>query len=176
MTIEMFRKIKQAYKHKDENSLQRGVLPMRSTKRGFWGTSNLDDVYHFFLQQNFDSDTRFIDLGAGDARVVLIASLFVDASGVEFDEALVEEGRAVAQELGLEVNLVVDDMRNLDFSEYDVLYSYADQQWDFVKHKLLRELRGSLFCYHDTYHPRFLEKQKITWIGQIPIYHYTNPS
>lgn len=175
MTLEDFKRIRAAFKEKDEQSMQLGSLPMRSTKKGFWGTSNLDDVYNFFLQKNFDKDTQFLDLGAGDGRVVLVAGLFVQARGVECDEALVAEGRAVASKLGLEVDLVVEDMRNIDFSCYEVLYSYADQQWDFLKHKLLRELSGELYCYHDTYHPRFLEKGRITWIGQIPIYCYTHP-
>ena len=155
--------------------MQRGSLPMRSTQRGFWGTSNLDDVYSFFVQKKFPRHTRFLDLGAGDGRVVMVANLFVDAVGVEFDADLVAQGRAVAAQLGFDLELVQDDMRNLDFSRFDVLYSYADQQWDFLKHKLLRELSGELYCYHDTYHPHFLEKGKITWVGQIPIFLYTKP-
>lgn len=170
-----FERIKQAFTQKDGEGLQGGSLPMRSTERGFWGTSNLDDVYEFFVQKSFPEDTRFLDLGAGDGRVVLVADLFVQAAGVEFDEDLVDEGKEIAQSLGRDVDLIADDMRNVDFGEYDVLYSYADQRWEFVKHKLLRELSGELYLYHDTYHPRFLEKGKTTWVGQIPVFKYTHP-
>ncbi len=173
---EAFARIKQAYTELDSRALASGSLPMRSTERGFWGASNLDDVYAFFEEKSFASSTRFLDLGCGDGRVVLVASLFVQAAGVEFDARLVEQAHSVADALGMDVQLIADDMRNVDFSSYDVLYSYADQRWDFIKHKLLRELDGELYCYHDTYHPRFLDKGRITWVGQIPIFLYTNPS
>ena len=173
---EAFERIKGVYRERDEQSLKQGRLPMRSTERGFWGTSNLDDVYDFFEQKQFPESHRFLDLGSGDGRVVLVASLFVQAAGVEFDRELTRQAKEIAQDLELDVELIADDMRNVDFSDYHILYSYADQRWDFVKHKLLRELEGELYCYHDTYHPRFLKKGRITWVGQIPIYKYTRPS
>lgn len=168
-----FEAIKQAFASRDHAKLSQGQLPMRSTQVGFWGVSNLDDVYNWFEAMEFAPTTRFIDLGCGDGRVVAVASLFVHASGVEYDEELVLEGRSILSELGVDAQLIAGDMRSLDFSSYDVLYMYADQNFLFLKQKLQKELSGTLFLYHDTYHPDFLRKGKITWVGQIPIYAYT---
>ncbi len=170
---ESFAAIKEAFQKKDEALLKKGQLPMRSTERGFWGVSNLDDVHSFFLAKKFPSKTRFCDLGCGDGRVAMVASLFVEATGIEYDKELVEEGERLAKELGLDVELLREDIRDVDLSAFDALYMYADQRFDFLKNKLLRELRGTLYLYHDTYHPDFLEKGKIFWAGQIPIFSYT---
>lgn len=170
-----FLKIREAFQEKDNESMSRGRLPMRSTARGFWGTSHLDDVWNFFEQMAFPDGTRFMDLGCGDGRVVLVASLFVTASGVEYDEDLIEEGREVAQRLGIKCALIAGDIRDIDFSAYDALYMYADQNFSFIREKLLAELAGTLYLYHDTYHPEFLEKGRITWVGQIPVFSYARP-
>lgn len=171
-----FEQIKEYFKAKDHARIASGRLPMRSTEAGFWGVSHLDDVKDFFEKKQFSTNTKFLDLGSGDGRVVLVASLYVDAVGVEFDQELVNESRQAAQELGLNVSFICDDFIHVDFSSYDVLYSYADQRWDRYKDKLLSELSGELYCYHDTYHPRFLVRQKTFWANQIPIYCYRNPS
>lgn len=173
MSREHFERIKNHFKEKDAAGLSKGRLPMRSTEKGFWGVSNLDDVYQFFQEKQFPKDATFIDLGCGDGRVTLVASLFVKASGLEWDEELIKEAQNAAQELNIDAKFHREDMRNHDLSEYDAIYMYADQRFDFLKHKLLEELNGALYLYHDTYHPDFLEKGKITWIGQIPIFEYT---
>lgn len=147
---------------------------MRSTEVGFWGVSHLDDVKDFFEQKRFAKDTKFLDLGSGDGRVVLVASLYVDAVGVEFDEELISRSREAAKKLGMDVSFIQEDFRSLDWSLFDVLYSYADQRWDSFKEKLLSELSGELYCYHDTYRPNFLSKEKITWVGQIPVFCFRN--
>jgi 2-polyprenyl-3-methyl-5-hydroxy-6-metoxy-1,4-benzoquinol methylase len=171
---EQFEQIKSYFKKKDQDMIRLGKLPMRSTEKGFWGVSNLDDVKDFFEQKQFSSDATFMDLGCGDGRVVLVASLYVNASGIEYDKELVQDAQAAAKELDMDIKCIQGDFKDTDFSQYDILYSYADQNWNKFKEKLQEELTGELYCYHDTYHPDFLEKQKITWVGQIPIFGYRN--
>ena len=174
--IETFNKIKQAYKEHDDNLLRNGRLPMRSTEKGFWGTTNLDDLYAWLERMDFPQRTRFLDLGSGDGRVVLVAALFVDAMGIEDDNKLLEHGRKVAELLELDYPVEQGDYNNQDLTRYDVLFMYPDQRFDALKDKLLRELRGTLYLYHDTYHPYFLVKGPTTWIGQIPFFTYSNHS
>ncbi len=172
---EQFQRIKKAYQERDNALLTQGLLPMRSTDKGFWGVSNLDDVYAFFEKKQFPSTSTFLDLGSGDGRVVCVASLFVDAKGIEYDPELVaisQEMIGVLQSTGI---CEQGDFFTIDFSLFDILYSYADQRWEPFKEKLFAELRGELYLYHQTYQPDFLSKQKITWINQIPIFCYTNP-
>lgn len=168
-----FERIKSYYQQQDRALLAQGKLPMRSTDKGFWGVSNLDDVREFFEKKKFSKDTKFIDLGCGDGRVVLVASLYVNATGIEYDQELIQAARQAADELGIDVDFIQGDFKDIDFSEYDVLYSYADQNWNTFKQQLQEQLTGELYCYHDTYHPDFLSKQKITWVGQIPVFCYT---
>ncbi len=169
-----FNRIKNFFLAQDEKLMKKGRLPMRGTEVGFWGCSNLDDVYEFFTRKKFSNNTKFIDLGCGDGRVVLTASLFVDAQGIEWDEELVLIAKKAIGEM--ELNCVVNqgDIRDVDISCFDIIYMYADQRFDFIKEKLLAELKGKLYIYHNTYKPYFLKKEKTIWINQIPIFCYTN--
>lgn len=173
---EQFDAIKRYFREKDEEAMQKGSLPMRSTDVGFWGVSNLDDVYAFFEKMNFPETITFCDLGCGDGRVVLVASLFVHASGIEYDKELAARGQEAAKELGLDCDLICDDILAHDLSQFDALYMYADRNFSYLTPKLKAEMKGTLYLYHDTYHPDGLVKQKTTWVGQIPIFAYKNAS
>lgn len=170
-----FEKIKRYFKEQDEEGMRNGRLPMRSTSVGFWGTSNLDDVYEFFNKKSFAENTKFCDLGCGDGRVVLVAALFMDATGIEYDEELAERARQAAKTLGIDCTILCDDILSCDLSSFDVLYMYADRNFSYLTPKLKNELQGTLYLYHDTYHPEGLRKEQTTWVGQIPIFAYTNP-
>lgn len=176
MSKTAFEDIKAYYAAQDKKALAQGQLPMRSTDVGFWGVSNLDDVQNFFEQHHFPNDTRFLDIGCGDGRVVAVASLYVDTAGVEYDQELAQRGTQALADLNISGTIHARDVREIDLSDYDVLYMYADNNFSHLKEKLLSELRGTLYLYHDTYHPEFLTKKKTTWVGQIPIFAYTAPT
>ncbi len=99
--LALFKRIRDAYDALDREGLRHGKLPMHSTEFGFWGTTNMNDAYDFFSRIRLQRFKRFVDLGCGDGRVVAIASLFTDAVGIEGNEALVEKGNQVFEELGL---------------------------------------------------------------------------
>ncbi len=176
MSKTSYEEIKGYFTTQDKEKHANGALPMRSTAVGFWGVSNMDDVKAFFEEKQFAQETRFLDIGCGDGRVVAIASMYVDATGVEYDQELASVGQLALAQLKLAATITAQDVMELDLSNYDVLYMYADRNFSYLKEKLLRELTGTLYLYHDTYHPDFLEKQKTTWIGQIPIFAYTAPT
>ena len=70
---------------------------------------------------------RAIDLGCGTARnVVYLTQHGFDVTGVDFIPAAIELGRAKAREAGVEVNLVVDDLTNLEHinGTFDLLVDY----------------------------------------------------
>jgi SAM-dependent methyltransferase len=71
---------------------------------------------------------RAIDLGCGTARnVVYLAQHGFDVTGVDFIAAAIELGRIRAQEAGVEANLVVDDLTNLQHinGAFDLLVDYG---------------------------------------------------
>ena len=168
-----FERIKRSYKQKDDALMALGRLPMRSTSIGFWGTTNLDDFYAWMKKMCFPPGTRFIDLGSGDGRLVLVASLFVEAAGIEHDSSLVEEGACVAEELGMAYPVKQGDYRDEELSGYDVWFMYADQRMDSLEMKFIHELKGSLYLYHDTFHPFYLKKRETVWVGLIPFFKYS---
>ena len=169
---EQFVRIKQYFANKDKELARRGKLPLGSTEKGFWGTAHLDDCYEFFKQIQLDQEDNFLDLGSGDGRVVFVAALFTKATGIEFDAPLHAQALAAQDVLQISgASFLCADYSVLDLSAYAVWFSYADHNFSWLIPKQ-QELR-KLYLYHDTYHPDFLDKGKITWIGQIPIFVYT---
>jgi len=169
-----FQRIKQYFDRKDRELNMKGKLPLGSTEKGFWGVTHLDDFYAWCTLVELEKFSKFIDLGSGDGRAVLVAALFTAAAGVEFDERLHEQALQAAKELVLAASFIKGDYTQLDLSEYDVWFCYADHNFNWLEPKQL-ELQH-LYLYHDTFHPHFLHKEKIIWIGQIPVFHYTQKS
>lgn len=96
-----FKRIKEYFDGLDRDGLQHGKLPMHTTEFGFWGTTNMNDAYTFFSRIRLERFKRFVDLGCGDGRIVMIASLFTDAVGIEGDKDLVVKGKKAMEELRL---------------------------------------------------------------------------
>jgi hypothetical protein len=169
---EHFRKIKQYFDDKDRALARTGKLPLGNTEKGFWGTAHLDDVYELFKRIELEQEEHLLDLGSGDGRVVCVAALFTNATGIEYDAKLHAEAIAAAATLELPRAIFIQgDYTAHNLAVYSVWFSYADHNFGWLEAKQ-HELR-KLYLYHDTFHPHFLEKGKITWIGQIPIFLYT---
>ncbi|HLD33534.1 MAG TPA: class I SAM-dependent methyltransferase [Candidatus Nanoarchaeia archaeon] len=168
--------IKQAYSEFD--SAQRKARPtlVRDTGKGIWGPSSVDNVYELFQKINLKQYKNFLDIGCGDGRVVLVASLFTSAIGIEFDKELVDAGNDIKKKLNLNAHLIQDDFYNHNFSKYDIIFTNPDTGfYNGMEDKLLKELNGLLLVYNHTFLPRFLKRGKTAWINGIPITEYTNP-
>lgn len=169
-----FQKIKQYFDAKDKELHKKGKLPLGSTEKGFWGVSHLDDFYEWCKSTALDKKTSFVDLGSGDGRCVFVAALFTQAIGIEYDSKLHHEALLAAQELGSSAQFLQRDYTDIDLSVYDIWFSYADHNFNWLEQKQTEVT--DLYLYHDTFHPHFLEKQKTLWIGQIPVFHYRRNS
>ncbi|MBI2652586.1 hypothetical protein HYX00_03925 [Candidatus Woesearchaeota archaeon] len=158
----IFSQIKKEYDNFYRVLLKRGKLPMRSTEKGFWNAAISDEVYETFKKIKLNQFTNFLDIGSGDGKVVLIASLFCqNAEGVEIDQFLHNE--AVQMQKRFEFDNVFfhnKDFFGHDFSKYDILFLSPDTSLERgLENKLLKEMKGKLIHYGHHFHPRFLKKE-----------------
>ena len=115
-----------------------------------------------------------IDLGSGDGKVVLIASLFTKATGIEYDKELVKKSAEIRDKLGLKCDFIRGDFLKHDLSKYDVIFINPDKGFHKgTEDKLLKELKGKLIVYNFVFAPRFLKKGKTYWLEQVPVTVYT---
>ena len=92
-----------------------------------YAPSGYDEIVYAFEQSGLGASHRFLDLGAGLGKVVMLAELLTGAAsvGVEYDSQLCELGRDACRELGLQnVSLRVQDARELDSVDADVVFMY----------------------------------------------------
>jgi hypothetical protein len=140
--------IKNTYNQFRISLLEKGKLPMRATNAGFWGTSIIDEIYSLFSRIQLSRYPNFIDLGSGDGRVTLTASLFTDATGIELDLPLYNKSLEISERLGLDAEFIHKDYMEHDISKYSILFNYPDKPFYFgLRDKLKKELKGKLLLY-----------------------------
>ena len=157
-------------KHRDEI----GTV-VWDTEKGIYGPADCRMVYDFFKRVELDKSKHFLDLGSGDGRVVLIASLFTQATGIEYDEDLVQTSIKINDELGLRAEFKQKDFLEEDFTKYDFIFVNPDQEFSEELERKLREAveKGSrLYVANHIFAPRKLKKGKIVWVNQFPFIAY----
>ncbi|BEQ15889.1 hypothetical protein FAK_29550 [Desulfoferula mesophila] len=128
--------------------------PYRMTPAGMWACSQSEEVYDLLRRMDLGRYRSFADVGSGDGRAVLIASLFMPATGIEADPALVEAGRSIARRLGLnQANFLCDDCRRVDLAAYDLLFIYPDKPLDWLVARLPEDWAGNLLVYGAYFQP-----------------------
>ncbi len=171
----IFERIKKEYKEFYNSLLKKGRVPVWDTKKGIFGTSNIGNVFELFKQIELEKYNHFIDLGSGDGSVVLVASLFTKAIGIEFDKKLHEKAVEIRNKLKLDVELVCGDFLEHDLSKYDPLFINPDQGFHKgLGQKLQKEMKGTLLVYNFIFTPHNLKKGKTLWFDQVPVTFYTN--
>lgn len=165
-----FSQIKKAYSEFEKELKAQGKPPMWKTSHGFWGTAGLDDVFEFFQKVRLEKSKQFMDLGCGDGRVVLVASLFTKASGIDVDEFLVKKAVEIRDKLKLKAEFICDDFFNINLEKYDFIFMFPDNPFSLkFENKFEKELIGSLWTYTKIYEPYFLKKQRMIWVNQVPV-------
>ena len=168
---ETFLGIKKQFQLFDKELKEKFLFTVRDTKKGIWGPSNLDAVFELFKKVKLQNKKRFLDIGCGDGRVVLVASLFTKASGIEIDKNLVKKGNEIKDTLKLKnAKLICGDYFNHDFSKCDIIFTNPDTGfYNGLEDKLLKEMKGTLLVYNNIFMPRFLKQGKRHWMNQVPI-------
>jgi 16S rRNA A1518/A1519 N6-dimethyltransferase RsmA/KsgA/DIM1 with predicted DNA glycosylase/AP lyase activity len=169
-----FQQIKNEYDKFYNSLLRKGKLPMGDTDIGFWGASISEDVFEFFRKIKLQNFRHFIDLGSGDGKVALIASLFTKSTGIEFDSDLHKKAVEIRDRLKLNASIVKGDFLKQDLSKYDIMFINPDKPFSKgLERKLMKDMKGVLFVYNMIYRPDNLKKGKTYWISNIPITKYT---
>lgn len=176
---EILEKIKERYKAYEVELKEQGKGVIFDTEAGIYGATDLDTVFELFRQINLGKNKRFVDLGSGDGRVVLVASLFTKATGIEADPELWEEGKRIAEELGMTDNaeFICKDFLEFDLSGYDTFFINPDKEfYKGTEAKLIGEMdkNAKLFVYNFAFRPDRLKKGKTFLVNQIPIVEYAN--
>ena len=168
-----FEEIKSHYQALDTERLRQGKFAMGETSHGFWGTTNMNDAWLLFTRIKLERFAKFVDLGCGDGRIVAIASLFTDATGIEGDEGLVNTGKAAQDALSVDMEVKAGNYYDEDLSGYDLLFMFPDKEYDeTILTKLRNEVRGHLMIYNNIYLPKGFPKGKTLWIEQLPVATY----
>ena len=170
-----FNEIKSAYTQFDRELREKFLLVVRDTEKGIWGTSSMDTVFTLFKNIRLGQKKHFLDIGCGDGRVVLVASLFTKAAGIEIDKNLINKGKEIKSKLKIKkTQLICGDFFAHDFRKYDIIFINPDKGFHHgLENKLLKELKGKLLLYNNIFMPRFLKRGKTHWIDQVPITEFT---
>ena len=158
----IFNEIKREYDGFYRNLLRSGKLPMWSTPKGFWNAAISDDVYEAFKKIKLNRFQKFLDIGSGDGKIVLIASLFCKtAEGIEIDNFL--HNKAVESKLKFQIENAQfhkKDFFEHDFSKYDIMFLSPDASLERgIESKLVKEMKGKLIHYGHHFHCKFLKKE-----------------
>ena len=154
-----FQLIEKEYKDLEKNLLKNGKLPFWGTDKGFFNGANCSDIFNLFKHIRLDRYKNFIDLGSGDGRVVLIASLFTKAAGIEVDPGL----HAIAEEnksklFAKRAEFFNKDFLNHDLNSYDLVFINPDKPFHRgLEDKLLKELNGHLLVFGPFFLPQNLK-------------------
>jgi len=130
------------------------LTDIASTEKGRFYPSLLEDL--FPIMRGYITDgTNFLDLGSGDGRIVFLASaLGANATGVEYDQKLVEQSRMALSSLSAasgsdpvidasRTNIVHGDYFEMGFSDYDVLF-YFGEGGTYDQDKLKQKIRDEM--------------------------------
>jgi precorrin-6B methylase 2 len=151
-----------------------GKSLVRDTEKGIWGVSKIENVFQLFNKLRLQNCKRFIDLGSGDGCVVLVASLFTESEGIEYDKELVDTSNKMKKELNLNADFIKGDFMKLDLSRYDFIFINPDHDFKSLENKLIKEMspKARLFIYNNIFLPEKLKKGKTYWFNQVPIISY----
>ncbi len=170
----VFKRIDLAYTKFEVGLKAQGRQLVWETEKGIYGAALCKRLFDFFKKIGLENYKAFVDLGSGDGRAVLIASIFTDATGIEADEELLAVGQRIRHQLGMNCKFIHGDFLEQDFSGYDFFFSNPDQGFHKgLEEKLLREMNGTLFIHNNIFLPEKLKKGKTIWVDETPMIGYT---
>lgn len=147
---------------------QKGLeQPYKMTPVGMWACSDPAELWELFGQVDLAACRHMADLGSGDGRAVLLASLLTRATGIEADPWLVASSRDLAQGLGLaRAGFLEGDCRQVDLTPYDLLFIYPDKPLAWLEARLPADWPGRLLVYGAGFRPQGLTHLRTLYAGR----------
>jgi hypothetical protein len=174
-----FKIIESYFKELDVTTKKEHGKPFFDTQYGIWGAAGMLDVFELFMRMHLEERKGFTDLGSGDGRIVLIAALFTDATGIEGDRGLHEKALSARDALIKQVpDVARAKFKNADYTQEDlsgneVLFTFCDHNYGAqFEEKLQQEVKGVLLSYNKIFLPQRLVKGRTYWMQQIPVVTY----
>lgn len=172
-----FRLLHEHFGRVDMELIRKKGVSVFNTAYGLYGSSGMLDCFELFRKIGLENYRKFVDLGSGDGRIVLLASLFTHATGIEGDKELhdlaVRSREELHDRLPARSDFLNDDYTQTDLSGYDCIFIYADHDWPAnFQEKLLSECKAVLLSRHNIYRPTMLKKGRTYHIGHVPFVSY----
>ncbi len=149
-------------------------LFMRPTSVGYFAGARIDDIHEIFEKLRLEKYKKFIDLGSGDGRVVLMAATYTSAEGVELDDELFATALRMQKKLGTE-NAVLKKavfhqknyLTDIHLGEYDIIFINPDSRLYELEKKLRQEMKKDaiLIVYNAVYRPTNMKLKRTIGVG-----------
>ncbi|MBI4799579.1 MAG: hypothetical protein HY794_12820 [Desulfarculus sp.] len=141
--------------------------PYKMTPLGMWACSDPGELLDLFQQVDLAGHGHLADLGSGDGRAVLLASLFTRATGIEADPWLLATSQGLARDLGLSrASFIEGDCRQADLAPYDLLFIYPDKPLAWLEARLPAQWPGRLLVYGAGFRPQGLTHLRTLHAGR----------
>jgi hypothetical protein len=165
-TMESFQQVNTFYERYNAVLTAKGIHAHKQTAKGFWASSVSCEVFDLFRTIRLQEFKHFADLGSGDGKVALIASLFTESTGIECDEELVQRSVQIKQaSRAKNLRFIQGDFLEVDLSAYDILFIYPDNPLIRLEKKLLKEFRGDLIVCGGIFLPEKLVRKRVVQIN-----------
>ncbi|MBI2131146.1 hypothetical protein HYU10_05255 [Candidatus Woesearchaeota archaeon] len=176
MDTKKFGLIKEECEEYYNSFLRQGKFPLGPTEKGFWGAAVPEEILELFNNISIKKYRNFVDLGSGDGKVVLIASLFgIHAVGIEFDGDLFRKSVEIRDNLDLKCSFMNSDFYGADLSGFSLIFVNPDAPFERgLEKKLLKEMKGKLIVYGEQFKPKRLKHEEQFFIGGTEINIYSN--
>lgn len=160
-----YQQVKEAYDTFYKTLLSRGQFPWKDTGIGYWGVSVSDEVFDLFKRIKLDKFSHFADIGSGDGKVAMIASLFTKSTGIEFDPWLVKCSEIIKGKLNHIPHIASTRFLQKDFmehhmGEFDILYWHPDKPMRELEKKLRSEMSGKIIVHGPFHNPQQMKKEQ----------------
>ena len=155
-----FLEIQDTYNRYYRGQMIQGRLPGKSTSLGYWAPAAAEDVWELLKVIGVKKHLRFIDLGSGDGKIAIVASLVCQATGIEADASLHDVAVWMQAKLETGSNLINGNFLQHDLSRYDILFLNPDSTFREIEAKLRKEMKGKLILYASRYEPIHLKLEQ----------------
>lgn len=176
----ILKSIANEYRLLSDEMLKKKIF-MKPTSIGYFAGARIDDIHDIFEKIGLEKYKKFIDLGSGDGRVVLMAAAYTSAEGVELDDELFTTALRMQKKLSSHAPLKKavfhkkNYMTDIHLDDYDVIFINPDGRLYELEKKLRQEMKKDaiLIVYNAVYQPTNMKLKRTIGIGPSAGFVYT---